>query len=266
MVLAVLPALIPDIPRVYEVYFAAFKNEQMGRIMLDILFPNAVTDSPEFRKGHAAATLAYWHTSDVQYTFKVVDTDTGEIVGMALGDIFIRPRSEEERKNLGVPWLQGKERERAEKILNPLWEVREKLFGGRPYICMSRPPVFFFSADPGVFHPANTVPQRHSDSHVMGVDPKHQGRRAGAALLQWGRDMGERLQLPVYFESSPSTVGMYEKAGCERLEEKIVHKAEVTGTESDIEVPLMVMMPAGMSFKEWLKKGDPTSPCANGPK
>jgi hypothetical protein len=94
----------------------------------------------------------------------------------------------------------------------------------------------------------------------MGVDPKHQGRRAGAALLQWGHEMSERLQLPVYFESSPSTVRMYEKAGCERLEESIVHKAEVTGTESDIEVPLMVMMPAGMSFKEWLKKGDPTSP------
>jgi hypothetical protein len=156
MVLAVLPALIPDIPRVYEVYFSAFQNEEMGRIMLDVLFPNAVTDSPEFRKAHAAATISYWHTSDVQYTFKVVDTETGEIVGMALGDIYIRPRSEEERKNHGVPWLEGKERERAEKVLNPLWEVREKVFGGRPYICAFTLP-FLFSTNPR-FPPANPGP------------------------------------------------------------------------------------------------------------
>ena len=135
MVLAVLPALIPDIPRVYEIYFAAFKNDEMGRIMVDILFPNTDTTSPGFRKAHSAGTLSWWHTSDVQYTFKCVDTDTGEIIGMALGDVFVKPRSEEERKNHGVTWLEGKERERAEAVLSPLWEMREKLFGGRPYIC-----------------------------------------------------------------------------------------------------------------------------------
>ncbi|KAL1958744.1 hypothetical protein VTO42DRAFT_3863 [Malbranchea cinnamomea] len=235
MVLAVLPALIPDIPRVYEIYFSAFKHDEMGRIMVDILFPNTDIFSEEFRTSHAAATRSYWHTSDVQYTFKCVDMETGEIVGMALGDVFVRPRSEEERRNPGVTWLQGKERERAEKVLNPLWEMREKLFGGRPYIY----------------------------SHVMAVDPKHQGRKAGAALLRWGMDLSERTGLPIYFESSPSTVRMYEKAGFERLEETIVHKAEVMGTDSDIEVPLMVRMPScarGMTFKEWREKGYPQFP------
>lgn len=131
----VLPALIPDIPRVYDTYFAAFKNDAMGRIMLDILFPNAAIDSEDFRRTHVAGTVSYWHTSDVQYTFKCVDTKTGEIVGMGLGDVFLRPRSEAERKNPGITWLEGKERERAERVLNPLWEMRERLFGGRPYIC-----------------------------------------------------------------------------------------------------------------------------------
>jgi hypothetical protein len=48
--------------------------------------------------------------------------------------------------------------------------------------------------------------------------------------------------------------------GFELLEEKIVHKAEVLGTETDIEVPLMVKMPSaagGLSFAEWREKGYP---------
>lgn len=132
-----LPALIPDIPRVYDVYFAAFKADPMGAIMLDILFPDGITD--EFRKAHTAGTLAWWHTSKVQYTWKCVDTEADEIIGMGLADIFLSERSEEERKNPGIGWLQGAAKERAEKVLNPLWEMREKLFGGRPYICMSTP-------------------------------------------------------------------------------------------------------------------------------
>lgn len=135
MVQVVLPALIPDIPKVYDVYFNAFQNDQMGKIMLEILFPGVIDE--EFKKAHAAGTLAYWHTSGSQYTFKCVDTSTGEIIGMALGDVYLSERSEEERKNHGVPWLIGEQRERAEKILNPLWEVRERLFGGKRYICKS---------------------------------------------------------------------------------------------------------------------------------
>jgi hypothetical protein len=72
--------------------------------------------------------------------------------------------------------------------------------------------------------------------------------------------MGEATGLPVYFESSPSTVNLYKKAGFELLSEKIVHKAETLGTPSDIEVPLMVKMPsvaAGMTFEEWRRNGYP---------
>lgn len=94
----------------------------------------------------------------------------------------------------------------------------------------------------------------------MAVDPIHQGRKAGAALLNWGIELGERTGLPVYFESSPSTVKMYEKMGFERLEETIVHEAALMGTEEDIVVPLMVRMPSqakGMTFVEWRGRGYP---------
>lgn len=131
----VLPALIPDIPRIYEIYFDAFKNDKMGSLMLNILFPGTIDQ--EFRKAHAAGTLSYWHLSTCQYTLKIVDNTSGDIVGMGLGDAYLKERTEEERANHGVPWLTGAERERAEKVLNPLWEMREKLFGGHRYICKS---------------------------------------------------------------------------------------------------------------------------------
>jgi len=48
--------------------------------------------------------------------------------------------------------------------------------------------------------------------------------------------------------------------GFERLNESVIHKAEVLGTTSDIEVPLMVKMPScagGMTFDEWRTAGYP---------
>jgi ribosomal protein S18 acetylase RimI-like enzyme len=93
--------------------------------------------------------------------------------------------------------------------------------------------------------------------HVIAVDPKYQGRKVGALLIQWGIDIAEQSGLPLYFESSPTTVRLYEKMGFERIGEKIVHKAEIMGTPTDIEVPLMVKMPSaagGITFDEWRAK------------
>ena len=72
--------------------------------------------------------------------------------------------------------------------------------------------------------------------------------------------MGEQTGLPVYFESSPSTVRLYEKMGFEVLpRHRIVHRVADLGSEDDIEVPLMVRMPSsagGMTFDEWRRQGE----------
>ena len=98
-----------------------------------------------------------------------------------------------------------------------------------------------------------------SDCHVFGVAPEHQGRGAGGLLVQWAVDISEKIGLPFYLESSPTTVKLYEKMGFQRLKETVVHKAETLGTEKDTVVPLMVNMPsyAGMTFEEWVEKGYP---------
>jgi hypothetical protein len=65
-------------------------------------------------------------------------------------------------------------------------------------------------------------------------------------------DLCDRCGLPLYLESSPTTMPLYKKMGFTILKEKIVHKKEVLNTDADIEVPLMVRMPsfAGMNFYE----------------
>jgi hypothetical protein len=79
-------------------------------------------------------------------------------------------------------------------------------------------------------------------------------------MASMGIDLCDRTGLPMYFEASPTSVGLYEKMGYERLNETIVHKAELLGTKEDVTVPLMVRMPktaGGMSFYEWKEKGYP---------
>ncbi len=131
MGLIVLPALIPDIPAVYDSYFAAFK----GDLILEVLFPSGIDAA--FRAAHTAHTIDWWHKTELQHTLKCIDTETGAIIGMAIWDVYWRERSEDEwmLSDKGVTWLEGKEKERAEGLLMPLWEKREKLWGGRKYIC-----------------------------------------------------------------------------------------------------------------------------------
>ena len=100
------------------------------------------------------------------------------------------------------------------------------------------------------------------DCQVAAVHPDHQRKGVGALLMQWGIDLAEKLNLPVYLESTEVGVGLYKKLGFQELQEKIVHKPEVFGTEKDVVVPLMVKMPSaakGITFEEWAAKGYPAT-------
>ncbi|OTB08662.1 hypothetical protein M426DRAFT_316675 [Hypoxylon sp. CI-4A] len=225
MPLVVLPAQIPDIEPVYDVYFAAFKDEPIN----DLLYPRGVD-----RKAHTEGTKEWWAHDKIGYTVKCLDTDTGKIVGMAGWDIFWRPGEDNGwERPAGIPWLEGKEKEKCEGVLNPMWDMRDKLFGKRhQYIYLS----------------------------VIAVDPEYQRRGIGRLLMLWGVDIAEKLQIPIYTEASESGYRLYENVGFERLTHvSLVHKEEVTG-RPDTEVPLVVRMPSsakGLSFKEWADSGYP---------
>ncbi|KAF9878552.1 acetyltransferase [Colletotrichum karsti] len=226
MGLTVLPALIPDIPKVYDAYFAAFK----GDALIDLLFPGGIDEA--FREDHTKHTLSYWHKSDTQYTLKCVDSETGEIVGMALWDVFLKERTPEEYEFQGITWLKGEDREKAEELVSPICDIKAKLWGGR----------------------------RHVYCHVIAVRPEHQRRGVGALLTKWGLDMAELAGLPVYLESSPVGYPLYNRLGFETLDEKVVHRAALVKKKKDVEIPLMVKMPSiakGLTFKEWRAQGYP---------
>ena len=115
----------------------------------------------------------------------------------------------------------------------------------------------FFSGLP--YSPAQH--QTSTDVHVIAVDPKHQGRGAGAAVCHWGMQLSDSTGLPLYFEASPSTYKLYEKIGYVTLDEEVVHSPEVLGLPTSLRVPLMVRMPAvakGLTFQEWRDSGYPS--------
>lgn len=125
----VLPASIPDIRKVYDAYFAAFEDSFITKV----LFPWDVKNE-EFRNGHTAHTLEYWHKDNIQYTCKCVDTETDEIVGMGLWDVHWKERTGTP-ETPAVDWLQGEQKQRAEDLIVPLWEAKEELIGPSRHVC-----------------------------------------------------------------------------------------------------------------------------------
>ena len=94
-----------------------------------------------------------------------------------------------------------------------------------------------------------------ADCHVVAVKPEHQRKGAGALLTQWGLDIAEQLQLPVYLESSPQARRLYSKLGFSEVG-KVSHEAAVLEEKEDVEIPLLVKMPSTLkeSFEEWRSK------------
>ncbi|KAI0203192.1 acyl-CoA N-acyltransferase [Astrocystis sublimbata] len=225
MPLVVLPAQICDIEAVYDVYFKAFEHQPVLRF----LFPRGVD-----RKAHTEQVTHMWSADPNGYPIKCVDTDTGAIVGMACWDIFWKPGDVNAWQHPGgAVWLDGEDRETADKILVPIWDVHKELFGYHKHIYLP----------------------------TIAVHPDYQRRGAGRMLMQWGVEVAEQLGLPIYLESTGPGNSLYRAMGFEQLTHvQIIHKAVDTGEMNDTEIPLMVRMPKtakAMPFKEWAEKGYP---------
>lgn len=131
---------------------------------------------------------------------KCVDLDSGRIVGMALWDIYLTPSAWEKGE---ISWLQGQEKERAEQLISPLWEARERLWHRERYIYC----------------------------HVVAVHPEYQRQGIGQTLVDYGISVAKQTHLPIYIESSRDGRRLYEKLGCRKLEKCSVK--EVADRKSD---------------------------------
>ncbi|EGC40709.1 conserved hypothetical protein [Histoplasma capsulatum var. duboisii H88] len=134
---------------------------------------------------------------------------------MAVWEVHWRGEADGWRKNPTVAWLQGPEKEGAEKAFWAIWEVGDKWLRGEEIYCS-----------------------------IIAVHPGHQKRGIGQLLIDWGLDVGEKLQVPVYLESTRAGLVFYTKLGFEKLSRGAVVKAEVTHVASDFELPVTVKMPS----------------------
>ncbi|KAK7977956.1 GNAT family protein [Apiospora saccharicola] len=214
MAFVVLPALIPEIAEVYDVYFAAFKDEPI----LEYYYPNGINHNE-----HRQRVLDGWNLDPDSYTLKCVEPATGHIVGMAVFEVQWRKGSSRPRG--ASESLEGWERQRLQTVLDALNNKREELMGER----------------------------KHVYCQTMAVLPDYQRKGVGALLMSWGIDAAERLDLPIYVESTLPGRHFYRAMGFE-TPTYVIHKGEDVGREKDDIVPIMVKMPIkyeGLSVEDW---------------
>ena len=142
MPLVVLPAQPCDIAypnKIYDVFFDAFTSPM--HMLIPILFPQMDVKSEAFRKEHDthAFEFASSPAARFQYPIKCIDTETGDVVGTAIFEVYWRPRTpaEWDPAKDKAEWLPAgsQERKRADDLIGELTRTRANIFGGRRYIC-----------------------------------------------------------------------------------------------------------------------------------
>ncbi|KGO36744.1 Acyl-CoA N-acyltransferase [Penicillium expansum] len=228
MSFVVVPATLPDIRAIYDVWFAAFK----GQLILDLIYPDTDLNDEAFRKVHTEGTLEYWKGLSMEHTFQCIDTDTGIIAGMATWQVYWRERTTEERQKPWIGWLGGDQRERAENFLEQLWEKMEKWIG----------------------------PKRHTATQLQCI-LTIRGKGIRAQLMEWGMNVAEQLNLPIYLESTVEGIPLCQKLGFQTLSEGILFKPEITRVNKEVRAPLKVKMHTAvgnMTFEEWAEDKSPS--------
>jgi GNAT superfamily N-acetyltransferase len=120
-----------------------------------------------------------------------------------------------------ISWLSGEERERAETLISPLWDAREKLWLDQKYIYC----------------------------HIMAVHPNYQRKGIGKLLMDFGIGVAQQVELPIYIESSEEGVRLYEKLGCQRVRQP--KSGEVPNAEQSVNGG----QEDGLSLFVWVPKG-----------
>ncbi|QKX61964.1 uncharacterized protein TRUGW13939_09120 [Talaromyces rugulosus] len=137
------------------------------------------------------------------FSFKAVDTATGEIVGVSRWTIYYQDE----------PVTKTIEEEAMSFLTPALPQVRTKaLYAFR--MCLERigrksvalPPV-----KEGEDLNSVKMLSKRVYLDVLAVDPSHQGQGIGKALLQWGLDEADRLGLVTFLESTNQGRPLYDK-------------------------------------------------------
>lgn len=207
----ILTAESKDIPRIMEIQFSAFENDPYQ----EALFPGDQSSS-FVRQGAISRTEKYW-SSDPTARWKICKDSLNKdsVLGFALWNIYSEQRPESEwKKQPEVDWCEGREKEIATNFLSMNARLRQKLWGGKPYILLN----------------------------LLCIHQDFQRRGAGMALMKWGIELADEMSLPIHIEASAAGFGLYKKMGFRQVEIAIVKKEEWDG-DHDREYIAMVRDP-----------------------
>ncbi|KAI1389229.1 acyl-CoA N-acyltransferase [Hypoxylon trugodes] len=128
---------------------------------------------------------------------------------------------------------KNEKKSKCQKNLEGLIEIREDAFGGRKHVYLSS----------------------------LTVHPDYRREQIREFLLEWGIDIADELELPLYVETLENTASFYESMGLEKVTDHAVRfAANDIRTNIDVEIPIFVKMPSiaeGLSFEDWVFEGYP---------
>jgi len=145
--------------------------------------------------------------TDESFSFKAVDTTTGELVGVAHWRIHYRDE----------PVTTTIEQDALAYVVPALPQVRTKaLIAFR--CCLERigrMSVALPSLKEGEDPNSAKMLRKRVYLDILAVDPRYQGQGIGKALLQWGLDEADRLGMITFLEATNEGKPLYEKFGFE---------------------------------------------------
>lgn len=203
-------ALDADLYRSCEIEVAAYAGNAASPTLFPGPFP---PDSTEQRVQRLARERK--EDSTTHYV-KAVDEETHEIIAFASWHMYETPEittvAAESRTLTIAP---GANKDACEAFFGELARRRDRIMAGQAFLYL----------------------------HMLHSDPKHRGRGAGSALMQWGLQHADKINLPVYLESSPDAHKFYEKHGFTDVEVFSFDLSRFGGSEQTHDTALMTRQP-----------------------
>lgn len=198
MTIQVFHAEDADISRMFEIFSLAFSTREP--------FCNAWYTkhwTPEGRQAGAKRMLQDKTTDSYGHYLKAVDSSTGEIVGMSkwmIYDNVVPDFAAQLSRDPGDHWIDPEQKACA------IYLSRQIFAENREAVLVSN---------------GNLVALR-----TLAVDPAHQRKGVGAALVEWGTRRADEMGVEAVVESSAFGKGLYEKHGFAYTKQITIHVPE----------------------------------------
>lgn len=171
------------------VQWAAFDNLDM---IMPMIYPLGLQDDLMTR-------LRRRHMNDIQnnpdsFYFGVRDPETRQMISVSCWDIQTKAKTnaemDEDHQKSNAVRLSGVEvagmnRPLGDAFFNAAASSKREITGGRPNVCLN----------------------------ILATHPDHHRRGAGAVHLKWGIEQADKLDLPIYLDSSVLGRKLYERNG-----------------------------------------------------